>query len=147
MNRLIALVSLLALSHGSPGAARDRAIVSVEARSLVARDGRDLSRDLRDAVTREVDGLDMSGAPRGARFVLSASLVKLETSQRGETVASRARVTLALKEAKRGALLAVIDGAATAEGARGDERAERDALLGAVKGAMTGVPKAVAAAR
>ncbi|MCC6645555.1 MAG: hypothetical protein IT374_08300 [Polyangiaceae bacterium] len=148
MNRLVALVSLCALSHAAPAASRDRVIVSVEARSQVARDGRDLSRDLRDAVKKELDGLDMSRAPKDARFVLSASLVTLDTSRRDGAVASRAKVSLALKDARRGALFAVIEGAATAEAGRASgEESERDALAGAVKGAMAGVPRAVAAAK
>ncbi len=148
MKRLIASLSLSLVVLSPVADARDKTIVAIEARSLVARDGRDLSRDLREAVTREVDGLDLTRAPKHARFVLSASLVKLETTQRGDTTATRAKVSVTLKEAKRGALFAVIEGAATAEGGRtGDERAERDALLGAVRGAVKGVPTAVAAAK
>lgn len=145
MKRLIVALALSLVPSSLH--AGDRPIVSIEARSLVTRDGRDLTRDLRDAVARELEGLDMTKARKGARFTLSASLTKLETNPRGDGVASRARVSLVLKEAKRGALFAVIEGAATAEGARaGDEQSERAALDGAVRGAMTGLPKAVAAA-
>lgn len=148
MKRLIASLSLSLLVLSTSADARDKTIVSIEAKSLVVRDGRDLSRDLRDAVTRELEGLDMTKAPKDARYVLSASLTKLETRQSGDKTASRAKVSLMLKDAKRGALYAVIEGAATAEGTKAsDERSEQEALLGAVKGAMTSVPKAVADAK
>jgi len=136
---ILATFSLLPVAD-----AADRPIVAVEARSLVSRDGRDLERDLREAVVRELSGLDFQGATRSERYVLAASLLKLDTRAEAGKVRANAKVSVLLRAAKGGAVHAIIDGSALAEDAEtATARAESGALDGAVRGALRAVPEAV----
>lgn len=126
----------------APALAADRPIVAIEAHSLVAREGRDLKGDLRAAVQREVDALDLKKARE--RYVLSASLLRLDTATEGGKTRSTARVSVVLKDARGGAVKAILNGKATAEDSpSAAERAERSALEAAVQGAIKPVPEAV----
>ncbi|RYE86423.1 MAG: hypothetical protein EOO75_15745 [Myxococcales bacterium] len=137
---LLALSPVVALpAHGS-----DRPIVSIEAHSQVSRQGRDLKSDLKTMVQRGVDGLDFRKGPPRSRYTLSASLLSLDTRQEGGKVRSSARVSVLLKDARGGAVQAVLDGRATAEDAASAVlRAEQGALEAAVSGALRPVPDAV----
>jgi len=138
---LCALVAFVTVA--APALAAERPIVAIEAHSLVTREGRDLKGDLRALVQREVDALDFGKTP-SARCVLSASLIKLDTATEGGKTRSSARVSVVLKDAKGGAVRAILGGRATAEDTpSAAARAEASALEAAVRGALKTVPEAV----
>ena len=141
---VLATISLLGITLAAPALGREPPIASVEVRTMVERGDRDLRELLRDTVESELSRMDLSGAPTGTRFVLSASLVRLETSTSRTATRSSCRVSLTLREVKRGALHAILDGSALAEdSASGGARAENGAIAGAVRGAMRSLPEAV----
>jgi hypothetical protein len=72
-----------AVVAAAPAHAADRPIVAIEVHSQVSREGRDLKGELRAALQKEVDAMDFKETPRGARFTLSASLLKLDSSTDG----------------------------------------------------------------
>lgn len=140
MLRQLSCALFVAATVAIPAHAAERPIVAIEAHSLVAREGRDLKGDLRSAVQREVDALQF-GKTR-ARYVLSASLIKLDTSTEGGKTRSTARVSVVLKDAKGGAVRAILGGRATAEDGPAAS-VEQSALEAAVQGAVKPVPDAV----
>jgi hypothetical protein len=132
-----------AVVAAAPAHAADRPIVAIEVHSQVQRDGRDYKEELRTALRREVDALDFKGAPRGARYTLSASLLKLDASTEGGKARASARVSVVLKN-ERGAVQAILQGRATAEDApTAARRAEQGALEAAVQSAVKPLPSAV----
>jgi hypothetical protein len=139
-----ALARLLVVSIAvlaAPASAGEKPIAGVEVKSLVTRGDRDLAAPLRASVDREVAALDLQKAPKGRRFVLGVSLIKLETSTSGTSTKASSRVSLIIRDAKTGALQASVDGSALAEDApTAGVRAEDDAIAGAVKGVMRSVP-------
>ena len=140
----LALLTLATALTSSAVLAKEAPIAKVEVRTLVEREDRDLRQVLREKVESELSHVDLSGAPKGSRFVLSASLVRLETSTKGSASTSSCRVSLMLREAERGALRAVLDGSALAEdAATAKARAESFAIEGAVRGALRALPEAV----
>jgi hypothetical protein len=132
-----------AVVAAAPAHAADRPIVAIEVHSQVSREGRDLKGELRAALQKEVDAMDFKETPRGARFTLSASLLKLDSSTDGGKVRSSARVSVVLKNG-RGAVQAILQGRATAEDApSAARRAEQGALEAAVQSAVKPLPGAV----
>jgi hypothetical protein len=139
-----ALLSLALVLSQATALAKEAPIASVEVRTLVEREDRDLREVLREKVESELSRVDLSGAPKGTRLVLSASLVRLETSTKGAASTSSCRVSLVLRDAKRGALRAILDGSALAEDvANAKARVESVAIEGAVRGALRALPDAV----
>ncbi len=101
-----------------------------------------VQRELESAVKHELGRMDLSDAK--GRFVLSASLVKLETTTSSNHVQSRAVVTAELAHKKGGSLRAVFRGSARATDAKNAAKtAELAALRAAVKTAIKRLPEAV----
>lgn len=99
-------------------------------------------RELRDAVTTELARLDL-GKTR-ERFVLSASITKLDTQVSRDRAESVCTVSATLRRARGGALHALLSGRARAsDGARAATLARRTALRAAVRGALRRVPEAI----
>lgn len=97
---------------------------------------------LRSALTEGVAGLAVP-APR-ERFVLSATLLRLEAEQVGRGARARAEVSLVLRRARQQTLYALIKGNATAEAADSTLGETRDdALRAAVRSALRRLPEAL----
>jgi len=97
---------------------------------------------LRSALNEGVADLTVT-APRD-RFVLSATLLRLDAEQLGRGARASAEVSLVLRRARQQTLYAVIKGNATAEAADstlGETRA--DALRAAVRSALRRLPEAL----
>ena len=114
-----------------------RPVVIGEVGTKVTRARLDLPKALRRALERELAALDVGRSSK--RFVLSASLVKLEGRKAAPGVACA--VSAVLRERRSGAIRAIITGRAEAE-FEGDE-AELGALDAAVHGAVASVPAAL----
>jgi len=125
----------------TPGVrAEDRPVVVGEVATKVARAGVDLPRLLRRALERALATLDVGASGRGGRWVLSASVVKLEARRSG-TPGVACAVSVVLREKKSGAIRAVLAGRAETDAEGSD--AELDVLDAAVRGAVAAVPAAV----
>lgn len=102
----------------------------------------DVQRELKSAVVSELGRMDLSSAKE--RFVLSASLVTLETVTTSDQVQSKCVVTAELARKKGGTLRAVFRGSARAIDAKDAKKtAELAALRAAVRTAIKRLPEAV----
>jgi hypothetical protein len=130
----------LALVACASGARADdgRPVVIGEVGTRVTRARLDLPKALRRALERELAALDVAKVS-SKRFVLSASLVKLEGRKTSPGV--ECAVSAVLRESRSGAIRAIVTGRAEAE-FEGDQ-AELDALDAAVRGAVASVPAAM----
>jgi hypothetical protein len=113
-------------------------VVVPEERSVEA------ARHLRRALEDGLDGVDFGRAPVRSRFLLSATLVKLESVSENKTVRTTCVISLALTRQHDSTLQAVINGRAMAEDAQAASEATRDdALRGAVHSALSRLPELV----
>jgi hypothetical protein len=127
------------LMAASPARAEGQAPVVIgEVATRVKRAKVDLPKALRRALEREIAALSLAGA---RRYVLSASLVRLEGRKPGAPAGVRCTVSTVLREERSGAIRAVIVGKAEAD--YDGEQAELGALDAAVRGAVAFVPAAM----
>jgi hypothetical protein len=139
------VLALFAVLSIAPSAlSRERAIKKVEVRSLVTRDDRDMEAALRQTVERELSGVDLSKTPPSMSLVLAASLTRLDTTTGDGRSRASAKVSVTLRDAKRGALLAILDASGTVEDRRAASEVETGAVSAAVRGALKNVPEAIA---
>jgi len=98
---------------------------------------------LRRDVESELAAIDWTKAKVNRRYVVSASVVRLDSELRDAGLLASCTVSATLRD-ERGAILAVLEGRARAEESPGAAaRAERDALAVAVRGAITAIPEAI----
>jgi hypothetical protein len=102
----------------------------------------EFSGPLRAALARALARTEL-GSPR-EKFVLSATLVRLEAEQVGRGARASAAVSLVLRRARQQTLHAVLNGHATAEESEATVTATReDALRAAVESAVRRLPEAL----
>ncbi len=122
--------------------AEDRGPVVIgEVATRVTRARVDLPAALRRALEREIAALHVVGTKRSKRYVISASIVKLEQRNAGTAGGVECAVSAVLREGRSGAIRAVLTGRAEAE--QDGEDAELMVLDAAVRGAVSSVPSAV----
>lgn len=139
VGRWLVLFSLLA---ADAGAGRPVVVVG-EVSARMAGAPAETERALRALVTREVAGLELEGQ-RGASYVLSASLVRLESRSSAAGAEATCVVAATLRRAGSGAILATIRGRGRAEDEPAAiEGARARALEAAVHGAVRRVPEAL----
>jgi hypothetical protein len=109
-----------------------------------AADGADIDpASLRTMVSQAVRALDGSQLPRGARAVLSVSLVRMNTHV-GQAAAVTCSVSATLRDRSGGSLFAVLEGTASGEDDPRRVRAlERATARAAVGSAVARVPDAM----
>jgi hypothetical protein len=135
---------LLAIALSSAADAGTQPIAAVEVASRVTRDDRDLQVVLRSSVQSQLQRVDWGKNRSGGPFVLSTSLVRLDTRTEAGVTRVSATVSMALREQKRGSLRAIVEGSARFETRPSTTRAaEDDAVVAAVRGAMRNLPEAV----
>jgi hypothetical protein len=100
---------------------------------------------LKQDVEAELAAIDWSKSPARRQYKLSASIVALSsTNVDGKVARTSCTVSVSIREAKGGTLLAILEGRSKVEDAlAASARAQRDALTGAVKGAVAAVPEAI----
>jgi hypothetical protein len=131
-----------ALGVAAPADAGSRSIARVEVQSMVTREGRDMRELLRSAVERELGRINWGSGKSRKSFVLSTSLVQLDTERDTKSSKASCMVSVSLRDEKQGALRAMIQGRARAEDSPNSvAQAEDAALEGAVRGAMKGLPE------
>jgi hypothetical protein len=85
--------------------------------------------------------------PAGRKFIVSASLVKLETRQSGVDATTQAIVSLAVRDAKNGAIRGVINGSGLVKSRAGDPTVTKTVVETAVRGATRSLPVVLAQAQ
>ena len=128
----------------APTAHHDVAIALGEVSSAVEREDVDLGGMLRALVEQELPGVDV-GRPRPKPSILSLSLVEMQRTPTGANKSAVSVVVSAtLRDKKRGAVIAVLEGRARAEN---EERLapllERAAMKSALRGALDRLPEAL----
>ena len=78
--------------------------------------------------------------PSGKKFIVSANLVKLETKQSGADATTQAVVSLAVRDAKNGAIRGVINGSGLVKSRVGDPTVAKLVVETAVRGATKNLP-------
>lgn len=100
--------------------------------------------EMRSLLRAELSSADFSRVKAGERYVLSATLVRLDSVQSSDSVRATCVVSVAVLRDGGSTLHALIHGRATAEEGRAHaDRAQSDALRAAVHSAMVRVPKAL----
>ena len=139
--RALSIVTLAFVAQTALAGPKDKA-VSVEANSTVTREGRDLAATVRETAEKQVASLDLTKVPKSSRFVVSASLVGLDTDVKSDNATIDARVSVTVRDGRTGALRAMLSGKAKVETMR---RAviigEDKAIEAAVESAMSRVPE------
>jgi hypothetical protein len=106
----------------------------------------ELTRELRQALEQEIGLIDFGRHRPRSRYVLSATLVKLDSVTETQSVRATCVISVALRRERDSALQAVIHGRATAEQAKSEsESARASALRAAVQSALRRVPETVKA--
>lgn len=134
------VAGLLWLAAAAPCGARESPVAVGEVRDESASGA--FSEALR-SVLRDAMATAELGRPR-ERFVLSATLVRLDAERVGHGARATAHVSLVLRRAREQSLHAVLTGRATAEEESGSVNETRaDALRAAVTSALRRLPEAV----
>src|SRR5262249_33954449 len=100
----------------------------------------DLPKELRRVLEREIVALPIH-QPRSKRFILSASLVKLERRAADDAESVSCTVSIVVREQKSGAIRAILEGRAKATVPDGD--GESIALEAAARSAIASLPEAI----
>ena len=99
---------------------------------------------LRTEAESELVSIDWGKRKPKRRVSLSASLTRLDSTQTQKTLQATATVSATLRDARTGALLAILEGRAQAEDRpSAAAAAERDALKAAVRQAVGSIPEAL----
>ncbi len=93
---------------------------------------------LRKVLATEVGKLEV---PKGTTIVVSANVVKLETTQEKNSATTTCAVSLAVRDGKTGALRGLTSGTSVVTTKPGDKSARSQGIEGAVQGATRGLPK------
>jgi hypothetical protein len=137
-----ALFLLLSFQPASVDGA-DNPIAVAEVSAAGAGDAKVDEQTLRALANRAVNALDKSKLPRRGGVLLSVSLVRLEARASGQAEV-HCTVSAALRDRKRGAIFATVEGSATGrDDARKMPALERATLTAAVEGAIARVPEAM----
>jgi hypothetical protein len=130
----------------SPSVALPVSLAEVASRvDEAALGGQNAAEVLRKEVEAEIAAADWSKLPPRKQYKLSASIVSLKAeSLDKKTLNATCTVSVAIRDAKRNNLLATLEGRAkVTDLASASARAQRDALAGAVRGAIAAVPEAI----
>jgi hypothetical protein len=102
-----------------------------------------IDKTLRTAVEHELRTLDLSNVRGSERYVLSATLTKSDVTAKDRTAESTAVVSATLRQARGGALRAIIEGRAKAVEDGEGRSAQISAVKAAVRSAVRRVPEAL----
>ena len=131
----LGVVVCLAILAPAKAADADSKHLSLGEVAVVPTGAANMTSTLKSALESEMRELDLRGARKDA--ILSVSLVKLDTEQRGSATC----VVSATLRTRDGVLFAVLEGRARAQG--GSDHVPESALRGAVHGALTRVADAL----
>ena len=132
---VVALGALASSAHADPSPV---AVGEVEATQ------EDAAKTIKATLSEELSKMK---PPSGKRFIVSANLVKLETKQSGVDATTQAVVSLAVRDAKSGAIRGVIQGSGLVKSRAGDPSVNRTVVETAVRGATRNLPVVLAQAQ
>ncbi|HQP34080.1 MAG TPA: hypothetical protein PLI95_02835 [Polyangiaceae bacterium] len=147
---LIALVglTLACLVAGTAAHAAEPPIAGLEVFSRVSRQGRDLRTSMRQNLESALKRVEWSRSSDRGPFVLTTSLVRLDTSTSEGTTRVSCTVSMTIRERKRGNIRAIVEGRGRTESAPSAATlAEEEALGAAIRGAVKGLPEAIRRSR
>ncbi len=146
---LVVASILFACSADAAPTAATAPIAIGEVTSEVTREGVDVVLELRTVVEQELPAVDMAGRPKPRPAILSVALVRMErvaSADKKTTVACL--VTATVRDKRKGAIVAVLEGRARAENEdRFAPLLEHAVMKSAVRGALAHLPEALDAAR
>lgn len=132
----------LAIASTADGAQKPVALGEVTTR--VAPHGEPIDGVFRSTLQHELDHLPLGNVRARDRFILSATLLRMDVASRSDASTATCVVSATLRRAKGGDLHAIIRGRAKAvDGPRRARDAELSALKGAVHSALAHVPEAI----
>ena len=99
------------------------------------------AKTIKTTLTEELAKLHL---PAGRKVIVSASLVKLETTRNGGDATTQAVVSLAIRDAANGAIRGVVNGSGLVKAKAGDTTASKLVLETAVRGATKNLPVVLA---
>ncbi|MFO0570502.1 MAG: hypothetical protein U0263_32975 [Polyangiaceae bacterium] len=133
-------VAIVAFAASADAAASPVALGEVK----VVRSDPGLERQFRGLVVHELDEVDLSKVKASDRFVLSASLVQMNTRENAGQAESLAVVSATLRRARGGSIHAIIQGRAQASDRPTNVKAvELNAMRAAVRSALGRLPEAL----
>lgn len=140
--RALLCAAALVVVSSADGAQNPVALGEVTAR--VAPHGQPMAEVFRSTLQAELDQLDLGKVRVREHFILSAALLKMDTSTHQDESTATCVVSATLRRARGGDLHAIIRGRAKAvDGPRRVRDAELSALRGAVHSALSHVPEAI----
>lgn len=142
--RLHPLMLAVCVIFGAQDVRADAKVVSLGEISVPQSVDATMAPRLTAAVQDELRQLDLSHARRQA--VVSVSVVRLDSEPRAKGSAFTCVVSATLRNPKTGAVFAIVEGRARAEG-ESPRSLESSALRGAVHGAVTRIPDALSSPR
>jgi hypothetical protein len=149
-SRVIPSLSVVLLATALSGVAdgAPQPIAAVEVSTQVAREGRDMRAVLKTKVETQLQSVDWSKSREGGPYVLSTSLVRLDTDTSEGATKVTCAVSMTLRDQKRGVLRAIVQGRAHSEDrAESALAAEDEALQVAVRSAARSLPEAILRSR
>jgi hypothetical protein len=136
------LAAFLMASVAAPSLARaaEPPVAIGEIGTRVSRGDVDLRAVVRGALEREIKTIVLE--TRGKRYVLSASLVRLDAGKQPGAGRIEGMISVVLREAKSGAIRAIVEGKSRAEGQPGADL-DLAVVEAAVRAAVAALPEAV----
>jgi hypothetical protein len=116
-----------------------RAVVLGEVGTTVRREDRELPKALRRALEDELHAMGLDHGARAGRYVLSASLIKLEDG----ATKIECTVSAVLREEKSGTIRVITEGRARAPRGQEVREVEADVIAAAARGALASLPSAM----
>jgi hypothetical protein len=137
---VLALGASAAFAASSADAGEKRITIG-EVSSQVSRSGVDYESFLRSASEEELRALDLSRVPRGKRVIVSVALVRLDTLAEPRATDASCEISATLRDAKGGAVFAILEGKARAKSGGAAGAVESTAVHGALRGALARIPE------
>jgi hypothetical protein len=136
--RWFAALSLTAMLCFSPAVFAEDPVSVGE---ITATQQEDAAKTIKTTLLEELSKVKV---PAGKKYIVSANLVKLETTKNGSDSTTQAVVSLAIRDAKDGAIRGVINGTGLVKSKTNDPTAAKITIETAVRGATKNITTALA---
>ena len=136
-------IAIAIAAFAAPAMAGEGRVVIGEVSSKVTRAGVNYESFLRSASEEELSTLDLSLVSRKKRVIVSVALVRLDTLAAPRTTDATCEISATLRDAKGGAVFAILQGKARAMSGGAPGEVESTAVHGALHGALARIPEAL----
>lgn len=142
----VALFTLVSSSFAASALAAKVNLLSIGEVISAAPNGRAKLGLVRSTLEREVDAIDWRKSTKMKRYVVSVSVVSLDTQTTRDKVATTCELSTTVRNARSGSVVAIVNQRVRAENAAGYARAvEEGALKAAAEAAIRKIPSALTA--